>query len=372
MKSSPIAFMVLCALLALPSPAGAHSKAPRHSLWVTGYYASWDSNRLRPEDIDLRPLTHVVYFALWPTADGQAVDTRGGFSDADADALARVVHAAGKKVLICVGGANSASVFRPAIATAQRGAFVASIAAWVKLHAYDGVDVDMEPVESADGPDFQAFVRALRTALVADNPQALVTAAVAGTPGPYLPVVDQLDQVNVMTYAWSGPWQGWVTWYDGSLYAPPTAVKADNTPLPSVDAAVKSWLTAGVQPARLGIGIAFYGEIWTGATGPNQSIQGVTSTELRYDDIMEKYYSNDRYHWDESASAPYLSVSGAGPADNHFISYDDERSCGAKVRYAQKGGLGGVIIWELGDGYRPFEPAGQRNPLLAAINDALH
>ena len=48
------------------------------------------------------------------------------------------------------------------------------------------------------------------------------------------------------------------------------------------------------------------------------------------------------------------------------MSFDDETTCAHKVTYARNKGIGGVMIWELGGGYIPAEPAGQRNPLLAA------
>ena len=33
-----------------------------------------------------------------------------------------------------------------------------------------------------------------------------------------------------------------------------------------------------------------------------------------------------------------------------FVSYDDEHTCQAKVSYARDLGLGGVMIWEIGQG----------------------
>ena len=53
------------------------------------------------------------------------------------------------------------------------------------------------------------------------------------------------------------------------------------------------------------------------------------------------------------------------------ISYDDEHACQAKVSFARNMHLGGVMIWELGEGYRATQPAGQRDTLLQSIKQAM-
>jgi hypothetical protein len=41
------------------------------------------------------------------------------------------------------------------------------------------------------------------------------------------------------------------------------------------------------------------------------------------------------------------------------------------VSYARNQGLGGVMIWEIGQGYRATQPSGQRDPLLQAVKQAV-
>ncbi len=86
---------------------------------------------------------------------------------------------------------------------------------------------------------------------------------------------------------------------------------------------------------------------------------------------MTTYYQTNRYHWDTDAQAAYLSIDNSGSANDKFISYDDEHACQAKISYARNRGLGGVMIWELGSGYRAGQPVGQRDPLLQAVKQAL-
>jgi hypothetical protein len=78
-----------------------------------------------------------------------------------------------------------------------------------------------------------------------------------------------------------------------------------------------------------------------------------------------------RLGWIEAAQAAYLSIDNPGSADDKFVSYDDATACRAKVRYAAQHGLGGVMIFELGGGYRPDQPEGGRDPLLRAVKEAV-
>src|SRR5271154_2013385 len=83
--------------------------------------------------------------------------------------------------------------------------------------------------------------------------------------------------------------------------------------------------------------------------------------------IMDNYYQPNLYHWDVNAQAAYLGITNANPINNEFISYDDQRTCQAKVSYARNNGLGGVMIWELAQDHTPNIP----DPLLQAVKQAI-
>jgi chitinase len=150
--------------------------------------------------------------------------------------------------------------------------------------------------------------------------------------------------------------------------------------VPSTDGMVNSFIAAGVAASKLGIGIAFYGQLWAGGTGTSTGGAALprhswtiapTNSSISYASIMSTYYQTNLYHWDAAAQAAYLSIDNTGSVNDKFISYDDEHTCQAKVSYARNRSLGGVMIWELGEGYRSSQPAGQRDPLLQAVKQAL-
>jgi len=139
---------------------------------------------------------------------------------------------------------------------------------------------------------------------------------------------------------------------------------------------VTNFLKNGVAPAKLGIGIAFYGYLWTGGSGtssicitqPRQSwTNAPTATAKSYNNIMTGYYQSNLYHWDVGAQSAYLGITNVVPTKNIFLSYDDQRTCQAKVSYARNHGLGGVMIWELAQDHT----ANLTDPLLQAVKQAV-
>ena len=374
----PTALTLAALLMAGASPALPPAAPP---LWTTAYYPVWVQNGdLPPDKIDYSAVTHLIHFSIVPRPDGTIEDTIHGTLNAITPAQSRDVvthaHAAGDKVLVCLGGAGSGPSISPVLTDAMRGVFIKNLLGFISTRGYDGIDLDMEPINPPDEGNFVSFIRELRTAMKSVNPKWLLTFPASGEPGnqPKLCALlqDDFDQINIQTYDLSGKWDGFKTWYNGSLYGEGQTLLTPTRPYPSVDEKVHLYEAAGVPKAKIGIGIAFYGYVWTGANGPTQSLQGVSLTTLGYNAIMDQYFHPSVYHWDALAHAPYLSIGTAQDADRKFISYDNARLASEKVLYARTHGLGGVIIWELGDGYRASQPAGLRDSLLQAVKKAAH
>ncbi len=335
---------------------------------------------MAPDKIDFSAITHLIHFAIVPRADGTIEDTIHGNLNAITPAQSQDVvsraHKGGDKVLVCLGGASSGPLISPVIADSLRGVFIKNLIGFVSARGYDGLDIDMEPILPADEGNFVKFVQELRVAMKSANPRWLLTIPASGEPGdqPKLCALLQndFDQINIQTYDLSGKWDGFKTWYNGSLYGEGHTLMTETRAYPSVDDKVGLYLAAGVPRAKLGIGIAFYGYIWSGANGPMQSIQGTSLDTPAYNTIMDKYYQPSLYHWDALAHAPYLSIAAPDPKDQKFITYDDARLTREKMLYVRTHGLGGAIIWELGDGYRENQPAGRKDLLLQAVKKAAH
>ena len=354
-----------------------HGSLARAAFWTTAYYPGYEQVYSMPaSNIDFTALTHVIHFCLIPNPDG-TLDAAGNniTSNGSTDLVTRA-HAAGKKALICVGGAGSQTLFESATSSTNLNTFVTNIVSFVSTYNYDGVDIDWEPLDASNATNFPKFINALHTALTAAKSGLLLTAATASEPAFFAPLQNQFDQINVMTYDMLGNSTGWVTWFNAPIYNGGYRFAINGNLIPCADTLIGSFISAGVASSKLNIGIAFYGDVETGAAGTStggatQPLQSWTTSptveSVSYNVIMSGYYQSNLYHWDPAAEAPYLSITNSNPANDMFISYDDQRSCQAKVSYARNNKLGGVMIWELGQDHQ----AGLPDPLLAAVKQAV-
>ncbi len=220
-----------------------------HPLWITAYYAFWEQDNLKPDEIDMSALTHLVHFALVPRPDGSFQPDGNTLNEDKPKAAVAATHRAGRKILISVGGGGTIEGFREAININNRSNFVRNIVDWTGEHGYDGVDVDMEPIEERDVGNFKAFIHDLHGKLKARNPAFILTTAAGDDPRVFGALQRYFDQINVMTYNLSGPWSGWPTWHNASLYDGGHRFPGGGGPLPSCDSIVRKWLAAGL-PAR--------------------------------------------------------------------------------------------------------------------------
>jgi chitinase len=328
-----------------------------------------------PSTIDFSVVTHVIQFSVVPNSNGSLDSNINSVSASNSSSLVQQAHLAGRKALICVGGAGSQSGFQGASSPANRGTFITNLVNFMSSRGYDGIDIDWEPLDPSDAAQYTNLVKNLRTILNGINPRPLLTAAIASPPTPaslIASMADQFDQINLMTYDLSGPYPGWVTWFNSPIYDGGYRFPSTSGLVPSINGMVNTVAGAGVPRGKLGIGIPFYGYVWSGGGGtstggaalPRQTWSSAPSaTAVSFNTIISNYYQTSIYHWDTNAQAAWLGIDNTGSANDKFISFDDQRSCQSKISYARNSGLGGIMIWELAHDHQ----AGQPDPLLQAL-----
>lgn len=332
--------------------------------------------------IDFTTITHVIHFSITPVPDGSLDIGANDLSPAKCSNLVTVAHAAGAKAIICVGGAGTEADFQGATTPANLPAFVSNLVNFVNLYGYDGLDIDWEPFLSTDATQYTSLIDALRAAPGFPSNKLLTIAAPAYPSFGDSPTAEftilaseqaKLDQINVMTYDLSGPYPGWVTWFNSPIFDGGFVFPGTSELVPSVQGAINNFTGNGVAPAKLGVGVPFYGYVWTGGPGVTRPRQSWPSTNVPtvstpgYNTIISGYYRTNRYFWDTNAQAPYLSITNTPAANDMFISYEDASACQCKVSYVRNRGLGGLMIWELAQDFTP----GQPQPLLQAIKQSL-
>lgn len=358
---------------ATPRPNPPATETPvKESRWSMGYFVGYLHRRYPLESVNWNALTHMAVGAAIPRSDG-SVDTTFFQDDIKGPAWAKSVvaaaHANDRKAILMLGGGGNKPGFMGALSDAKRDQFVANILTIVDEYGFDGVDVDLEPLVEADGPQLVAFAKALRAA----RPQLLLTLPVSAvnvnrpvqTQLTYVRLLPQyFDQINVMSYGLANTWRGWSSWH-----TTPLSGEKPTTPM-SVSSSVESYLAAGIPAKKLGMGLGLYGACYRGVTGPNQTSSRMAriagDNKMSLNNIMRDYYRSSAVKWDANAQVPYLSSpTPLGPLGCTFVPYEDARSLSLKLDYARSKQLGGLIIWNVNEGY--IAPETGEDALLGLI-----
>ena len=362
--------------------------APKyHGRRVVGYYTAWSiyARKFGVSQIPAERLTHINYaFANVspkgecvlgdPWADAQKTYPGDKQTDSVKGNFKQLLQLKRKhphlKTLISVGGWTWSARFSDAAFTpASRQRFARSCVAFMKRYGFDGVDIDWEyPVAGGepgnktrpeDKQNLTLLLAEVRRHLDAQGKQdkrdyLLTIAATAGPDKiPNLEVeaiAHQLDWMNVMTYDFNGSWSA-RTGFNSPLFAPADSPHPEDAGR-NANAAVQTYLKAGLPRNKLVLGVPFYGRGWKGVVdehdGLYQRHQGVPRGtwepgSFDYKDLRRNDLGGFARHWNDVAKVPWLY----DPRTRTMISYDDVESVTAKANYVAQQDLGGVMIWEL-------------------------
>lgn len=325
--------------------------APKQPV-VLGYYASW-GEFLKPAAIRYDRFTHLAHAFVEVDREQGKVVERPAIPN---DELIRRAHAAGVKVLLSVGGAESgAEYLNEKGANAEwRRSLVRSLVDTVVKAKYDGVDVDWE-FPAVDGQPEQSKVNAANMSLFVVEldaelrkraPEALVAMAIPA--GHYNgqwfrpeALAPHVNFVNVMTYDFHGSWSG-----HSGHNAPLFPVAEDKE-----DGAVTN-TTAGMSYARdtlrwpkekLLVGTPSYGRQFEGRGLHQPFGPDAKCVDVPYREAVARLGSGWRSHWDEAAKVPWLDH----PDLPQLVTYENPRSAQEKGRWAKEQKFGGIFFWEI-------------------------
>lgn len=384
---------MLAIVLGIASLPDGRSPQAAGPLWVTGYYASYTvwSADMPTSEVDFSALTHVIHWPIVPKNDGTFVDPDTyGLSAAQSQEVVQRAHAVGTRALLGFGGDVGAvgDGWHGATLDQNRAAFITRMVALMQQRGYDGIDINWEGMDPADEGRFVTFIQQLRAALDTITPRPLLT-WVPGTG--YLPPIavtaatqNYFDQINLQTYVMSGPYPGWVTWFNSPLYNGGAVFPSTGGPLPAADVEVDRYVAAGIPVGKLGLGIQFDGFVWKGGAGtptggvaaPRQDFaddQPAPALDVfRYADVLTQFGSAPGCvkTFDAIARVPWIGCDRAANADDRFISFDDEQAIQEKATYIRDKGMGGVFVFELSGDYQPAAGGIARHPLVNALKAA--
>lgn len=361
--------------------------APASRPVVAGYVAPWKARTGGPSinTIPARELTHLMYAFGTVSAEGLAELADRCLDAGACDRTAPSAPFGGNfaqlaelkrsnpdlRILISLGGWGGSKYFSAAAATPMSRARFAQSVIEVFFRPYpglfDGVDVDWEfPVSGGrpgnlarleDRTNFTHLIAELRrrlTALSASERRELeLTIAVSAGPDKIVnleaaALARLVDRIHLMAY----------DYHAGSAFAgfnaPLFASAGDPSPDLNVDASVNALIRAGVPPAKVALGVAFYGRAIARVPQENAGLfqQGTSASEawggsdgIDYCDLVARRPEEQGFirYWSDEAQVPWLY-----DAERRiWISYDDPLSIARKAMYARVHGLAGIMIWDL-------------------------
>ncbi len=337
-------------------PVEARAEAATAQRHVVAYFPIWARNSGYTEnDVDFTVVTDVAHFSVTPRPDGSIqIPDWGPFPD---PALVAKTHAAGARIVLVAGGddeAARAGFSGLAASAATRQAFVGNMLRLVEANGYDGVDLDWEfPDSAADRDNLTALIHNLRAAL-GPNRSLSISAGPTDYRGRWLDIaaiMPDLTWFSSMTYDMGGA--GWSTYADDNAALHPGRPGEDN-----VADSVAYYLGRGVPAAKLMIGLPFFGQRYDQATGVYAPLSapssGSTPDYKEIATLVNRGWTEGR---NPTTQTPYLERED-GPG---VITFDDAPSIAAKCRYVVSSGIGGVIVWRLGQ-----DVVGNTQPLLQA------
>jgi len=312
--------------------SAAQAAAPRQwrvSAWTEGDVASLQT-ATRAQALD------EVSADCWNSNPNGTVDT-----SASVPALVTLAHSKGLRILATVSNwSNRENDFDPAIAATILGSRsrvalqVATLVSDCVAEGYDGVDLDWESLAPAQRDRFSRFVARLAAGLHAQG--KLVSIAVAAKTDDqgtwdgaesedYAALGNAVDEFKIMTYDYSGSWSG-----PGPI-SPTSWMER-----------VLRYAETRVSPAKIWLGVPFYGCDWQGTTA------GSPAPEITYRSaqrLLRRYRARVRHLSCGEATFTYKRA-----RVRHVVVFQDRVALAAKLAVLTRlhPGIAGICIWRMG------------------------
>ncbi|OCB91528.1 glycoside hydrolase family 18 and carbohydrate-binding module family 5 protein [Sanghuangporus baumii] len=337
----------------------------------TAYFTNWGiyGANFQPTDINVKPLTHILYAFADVRDDGTIfltdsyADEQKHFTGDSWDEAGNNLYGCLKqlyllklanrnlKVTLSIGGwtYSQSGHFNFVTDAAKRTTFVNSAVQIVKDYGFDGIDIDYEyPANAEQGQGFADLLTSVRSAfdeLAASNgdsvPYQLTAAVPAGSANYAFLNVPQMDRAlthwNLMAYDYAGSWLDFAD-HQANLYG------GERTNV-STDKAVTFYLENGATASKITMGIPLYGRAFENTDGIGQSYNGIGpgTTEAGIYSYKALPLAGAQVINDMTVVASY----SYDLSKRELVSYDTPEIATTKAQYVLSKGLGGQMFWDV-------------------------
>ncbi|KAL9030617.1 MAG: hypothetical protein Q9196_001284 [Gyalolechia fulgens] len=337
---------------------------------VIGYYESWAHDRscagMDFKDIPVGGLTHLYFsFGYITPGDFNVAPMDNAPASLFSDLTDLKKKNSGLKAVIALGGwtfndpgTPTQPVFSNMVSSAgNRATFITNLLSFMREYAFDGVDFDWEYPGAPDrgghpddGKKFTIFLRELKDA-IGKQPTPYEVSFTVPTSYWYLrwfdlAAVDHVDFVNVMSYDLHGVWDS---------TNPIGSHVLAHTNLTEIRLAFDLFWRNDVPANKLNLGLGFYGRSFQlsdpACYKPGCNFKGGASPGACTKNSGTLSYKEITQIIDQKKIEPYYDEENAVKYivwdQDQWVSYDDKDTFKQKIEFANKLGLGGLLIWAI-------------------------
>ncbi|RAL62744.1 hypothetical protein DID88_004586 [Monilinia fructigena] len=337
------------------------------------YYVNWAiyGRNYHPQQLPASELSHVLYafanlyqngtvYLSDPNADIEKHYSTDSWNETGNNAYGCLKqlyllkkHNRHLKTLLSIGGWTYSTNFAGAASTDSTRAQFASTS--VKLLAdlgFDGLDIDWEyPANAVEAANFVLLLKAIREELDAyaakyvPGYHFLLTVATAAGPKNYN-VLDMagmdpyIDTWHLMSFDYAGSWDN-VTGNMANLYPSPSVPASTQY---STNQAVTDYISKGVSPSKLVMGLPLYGRSFENTTGLGLPYSGIGSGS--WENGVWDYKVLPRDGATEYYLADAVATYSFDNSTKELISYESVNSVQTKTTYIKDHGMRGAFFWE--------------------------
>ena len=225
--------------------------------------------------------------------------------------------------------------------------FTANLIDIINTYHLDGIDMDWEHPDEGEEAQYVLLMHTLHDAIKANNKYHLLTTATSGaekyTRFDLPNSINYIDYINIMSYDLHSS--------SRSQFTSGMHRGTNKHYMAIIDNTYNNYITVlHLNPAKLILGIAFYGLIYHDTDGLYTSAPKAQTEKKGYNYIYENYISqvginpNLTKAWDETGMGYYIYDS-----ENRIcVTYDEADSIDVKVSYAHDWGFAGAMYWRDG------------------------